>query len=231
MGRFWKAAAASLALNLAISGIAVAAPLRDIASFWARPYIETLAERQFVEGFPDGTFRPDAPITRAQFAAMALKAFDLPGGGERPDFRDVDRNYWAASAIAAVSKSGLVAGFPDGTFHPEENITRAQALVILSRVLGTNRPDAAATLQRYADAQEVPEWARSAIATAADAGILVNYPDSTVIEPNSLATRGAVAALFYQTLARSGQSLPPLEIGTLAPNAPANPEDRTSQPS
>lgn len=210
-----------LAFSLTVAGAIQAADFGDIQGYWAQPYVSTLADRQVIGGFPDGSFRPSAPITRAQFAAIAAKALNLNagsgGGGE--SFTDVPSKYWAAQAINAVSGSGLVTGFPDGSFRPEEKITRAQALVILSKSLREN-PANTNALGKYEDAQAVPDWARDSVSKAANAGIIVNFPNTGEIEPNRLATRGEVAALMYQTLSDLGQQdLPPLSIGMIGSNA------------
>lgn len=184
----------------------------DTRGHWAESYIAVLSERGTIGGFPDGTFKPDDGITRAQFAAIAVKALGLPDAGRPANFKDVSAKYWANKAISTVSDAGLVTGFPDGTFRPEDKITRAQALVILAKAL----PGAAGTsseLSRYGDGSEVPLWALPSVAKAAQAGIVVNHPDPQKIRPTSLATRAEVAALTYQTMANLGQKLPPLKIG------------------
>jgi hypothetical protein len=188
----------------------------DIRGYWAEQYVTALAERGIIGGFPDGTFKPNADITRAQFAAIAAKAFDLSPSNNTRNFTDVPPNYWASPAIGAVSNSGLVTGFPDGTFRPEDSITRAQALVILAKALGNKATANPTQLGRYSDRQAVPDWARESVSKAANAGIIVNFPDPSRIDPNNLATRGEVAALMYQTLVKLGErNLTPLAIGTL----------------
>jgi len=197
----------------------------DVRGYWAEEYVTTLADRNIIGGFPDGSFRPNADITRAQFAAIAVKAFNLSPSNNTRNFTDVRSNYWAAPAISAVSNSGLVTGFPDGTFRPEDRITRAQALVILAKALGNRATPNSNQLDRYSDRQAIPDWATESVSRAANARIIVNFPDSTRISPNNLATRGEVAALMYQTLFRLGNSnLTSLAIGTLDsstnPNTP-----------
>jgi polyhydroxyalkanoate synthesis regulator phasin len=184
----------------------------DAQGYWAQPYIEQLASRGVIGGFPNGTFGPDQPITRAQFAAIVAHALHLDTSASGSNFRDVPDNYWAAGAIAAASKGGLITGFPDGSFHPEDKITRAQALVILSKALqGAPLDDAA--LNKYSDAGSVPSWARNSITQAANANIIVSFPDAQKIRANDTATRGDVAALMYQTLVALGAELPPVSIG------------------
>lgn len=190
----------------------------DVQGYWGEPYIIELSQRGVIGGFPDGNFRPTAYITRAQFAAIAARALRLPASDSSRQFTDVAPTHWAASAIASASNAGLITGFPDGTFKPEENITRAQALVVLSKALRGVSANMSA-LNSYSDNNAVPGWAASSIATAATAHIIVNFPDPAQIRPNVLATRGDVAALMYQTLLTLGYDLPKIRIGVLASGA------------
>jgi hypothetical protein len=184
----------------------------DTRGHWAEQYVALLSRRGTIGGFPDGTFKPNDYITRAQFAAIASRALSLPPAGRHAEFKDVPQKYWAANAISQVSDAGLVTGFPDGTFRPEDKITRAQALVILAKALHSAGTDAAA-LGRYRDNTAVPAWARPSVVKAANAGIIVNHPDPAAIRPNDTATRAEIAALTYQTMARLGESLPQIRVG------------------
>lgn len=184
----------------------------DSRNHWAQQYIGLLLEKGTIGGFPDGTFKPDDGITRAQFAAIVVKALGLPPAGRNAEFKDLSDKHWAYKAISSAVEGGLVGGFPDGSFRPEDKLTRTQALVILAKALqgGSAAPR---LLDRYRDGQQVPAWAIPAVAKAAQAGILVNYPDSFAIRANDLATRAEVAALTYQTMANLGQSLPSISTG------------------
>lgn len=184
----------------------------DSKNHWAQQYIGLLIDKGTIGGFPDGTFKPDDGITRAQFAAIVVKALGLPAAGRNAEFKDLSDKHWAYKAISSAVEGGLVGGFPDGSFRPEDKITRTQALVILAKALpgGSAAPR---VLDRYRDGQQVPAWAVPSVAKAAQAGILVNYPDSFAIRANDLATRAEVAALTYQTMANLGQSLPAISTG------------------
>jgi len=184
----------------------------DTKGHWAQQYIAILQQRGTIGGFPDGTFKPDQGITRSQFAAIAVKALGLPSGGREVEFKDLPKTHWAYKAICSASDAGLVGGFPDGSFRPEDKLTRAQALVILAKALSKGGNDTA-VLDKYKDGNGVPAWAAPSVAKAASAGIVVNYPDPFSIRPTDLATRAEVAALTYQTMSNLGQKLPALRIG------------------
>ncbi|MCC7532145.1 MAG: S-layer homology domain-containing protein [Candidatus Melainabacteria bacterium] len=184
----------------------------DTRGHWAEQYIALLSKRGTIGGFPDGSFKPNDYITRAQFAAIASRALNLPPAGRAANFKDVPTKYWAASVISQVSDAGLVTGFPDGSFRPEDKITRAQALVILAKALNNPNADTSA-MTRFKDGNTVPTWALPSVAKAANARIIVSYPDPESIKPNELATRADVAALTYQTMASLGEKLPQIRVG------------------
>jgi hypothetical protein len=174
--------------------------------------VALLSKRGTIGGFPDGTFKPDAPITRAQFAAIAVRALNLPPAGRPANFKDVPAKYWGNTVISQVSDAGLVTGFPDGTFRPEDKITRAQALVILAKALQSGGGEAS-SLDPYSDGSTIPTWAKPSVIKAASAGIIVNHPDPSAIRPNDMATRAEIAALTYQTMSKLGESLPQIRVG------------------
>ncbi|MBI1270617.1 hypothetical protein GC174_09305 [bacterium] len=184
----------------------------DTRGHWAEKYIAILQQRGTIGGFPDGSFKPNNGITRAQFAAIAMKALGLPEAGRPAKFGDLSSKHWAYKAVSAVSEAGLVGGYPDGSFRPEDKITRAQAFVILSKALNKTDDDVK-VLDRYKDGNKVAAWAIPSVAKAANAGILVNYPDAYQIRPGDEATRAEVAALTYQTMSNLGKDLPRLTIG------------------
>lgn len=184
----------------------------DTRGHWAEQYIALLSKRGTIGGFPDGSFKPNDYITRAQFAAIASRALNLPPAGRPANFKDVPAKYWAANVISQVSEAGLVTGFPDGGFRPEDKITRAQALVILAKALHNPNADTAA-VDRFKDGGTVPTWALPSVAKAANAGIIVSHPDPESIKPNELATRADVAALTYQTMVNLGEKLPQIRVG------------------
>jgi hypothetical protein len=202
----------SQATSSAATSVVLAAP-GDTKGHWAESYVAQLVARNIIGGFPDGTFKPDANITRAQFAAIAMKALKISQATEPANFNDVPAGHWANKAIASVSKAGLVTGFPDGTFKPEDKITRTQALVILAKALPASVIGEPAILNSYQDGSSVPSWAAPSVARAAKSKIIVSFPDPSQIKPNLNATRADVAALTYQTLFNLGEKLPVIKVG------------------
>ena len=153
----------------------------------------------YISGFGDGTFRPTAPITRAQTAVMfyrLLRDQDLDG---TVSFRDMDGSEWYADAVYALFGLGILQGYADGSFHGGDNISRAAFTAIAARFAGD--ADASGTGIAFTD---VPEghWAHDTIARAAVYGWIGGYSDGT-FRPTAPITRAAVTAIIDRMLGRS----------------------------
>ena len=103
-------------------------------SYWANEAISTLSSAGIIGGYADGTFRPDAFITRAQFAAMAVRFSEVTGELPNP-FSDVPEEHWARDLIAYAAEIGWISGYADGTFRPDSYITRAAAMKLVNNML------------------------------------------------------------------------------------------------
>ena len=176
-------------------------------NYWAQEFIQKLATRDIIKGFPDGSFRPNESVTRAQFAAMLNKAFSQAQIRNNINFVDVPSKYWAATAIGQAYRTGFLAGYPGNIFQPEQNIPRVQVLVSLANGLQYSSGAATENIlqQFYNDAASIPDYARNSVAAATENRIVVNYPNVKFLNPNQTATRADVAAFIYQALNRSGQ--------------------------
>ncbi len=179
----------------------------DIQGNWAQPCIEQLAQRRIINGYPDGSFKPNAPVTRAEFAAMLTQAFpdaaEVRTGGK---FADVPTRYWASEAIRKAYQTGFIAGYPGGIFQPTQNIPRVQALVSLSSGLKyvPVQPSLETLNGAFTDVAGIPEYSRSAIAAATEKQLVVNYPNVRALNPNQLASRADVAAFLCQATETAG---------------------------
>ncbi|MBD1892033.1 S-layer homology domain-containing protein [Coleofasciculus sp. FACHB-SPT9] len=187
--------------------VAQAINFSDVSSsYWAASFIQELAQRDVIAGFPDGTFRPNDPVTRAQFAAMVRKAFNKNKIRNAVNFVDLSSTYWAYSAIREAYEMGFLSGYPGNVFRPTQNIPREQVLVSLANGLNyTASNPVSADLQVYNDASSISTYARSSIAAATEKSIVVNYPTLQTLNPTRNATRAEVAAFIYQALVSSGQ--------------------------
>ncbi|MBD2204273.1 DUF1565 domain-containing protein [Calothrix sp. FACHB-1219] len=172
--------------------------------YWAKGYIEALASQQIIAGFPDGAFKPNDPVTRAQFAAIITKAFTPPAKRPAIQFKDVNSNFWAFAAIQSAYQGQFVSGYPEGTFKPQQQIPRVQALVALASGLNLTT-DNQNILSFYTDAAQIPKYALNQIAAATARQLVINYPTVKQLNPNRDATRAEVAAFVYQALVNAGR--------------------------
>jgi len=195
------AAMLSLAMGLQISGLtAFAAMFQDLQGNWASNAIQDLSNQNIITGYPDGSFRPNGSITRAEFSAVMVKALGLNSAANGTQtFNDVPSNNWAYPAIETVRSAGLVSGYPGGLFAPSRNLTRAEAIAIMSNASRMPVPsDAIANqiLSGYRDSSAIPSWARNGVAAAIQSGIYASNPNSgNAINPTEPATRADVAAM------------------------------------
>lgn len=177
--------------------------------FWARPYITALSARRVVSGYAGDFFRPNQPITRAEFAALVQAAFDNKPVGGTTTYTDIPPNFWAIPAINSATRTGFLEGYPNNIFRPTQQIPRVQVLVALASGLGLKPPASPEqVLQSYQDADQIPNYAREQVAAAIAAGIVANYPDRNLLNPNRNASRAEVTAMLYQALVQAGQAEP-----------------------
>ena len=177
----------------------------DVTGHWAQAYIEALAGRNIITGFPDGTYRPGEPVTRAQFAAIVTKAFTPTAQRAATNFVDVGSTFWAYQAIQTAYRGGFLAGYPGRVFSPDQRIPRVQVLVALASGLGFSAGNSAA-LSVYQDATQIPAYATGPVAAATQRQLVVNYPTPSQLNPNREATRAEVAAFVYQALVNAGRA-------------------------
>jgi hypothetical protein len=208
-------AAWTTALGFATTTLGMAFPawakvtFPDIQGHWAQGCIEDLADAGIVQGYPDGRFKPNNWLTRAEFAALVRRAYPVADrtGSDRPFF-DVSNQYWGYEPIREAQQTEFLAGYPDGVFRPEEPLQRVQALVALSNGLGYSAQTLgiADLRQIYLDVDAIPDYALSAIAAATENRLVVNYPDLRVLNPQHSATRAEVAGFLCQARAGDGRT-------------------------
>ncbi|GIO14324.1 hypothetical protein J19TS2_38790 [Cohnella xylanilytica] len=190
--------------------VAKPSALVDIQGHWAAEEIRDLNERMIVQGADGGRFVPDAEVTRAELAAMLVRALGLPQGeAGQPSYGDVGESSWYRGAVAAAGRYGVMGGLRDGTFAPEREVTRQEAVVAFVRALKLANPDSLAgesgkkvSLSAYADGGKVEGWAREAFGIALEAGLVNGYGGELL--PDKPLTRAETAALLYRLLRIAG---------------------------
>ncbi|MBS7220216.1 MAG: S-layer homology domain-containing protein [Clostridiales bacterium] len=164
----------------------------DISGHWAETQIKEWANIGYISGYPDGTFLPDNSITRAEFLTLVNKIFKFENK-ININFIDVRPDYWAYSEIQKGISAGYVSGDKNGTFRPDDFITRQEAAVIINKLLDNteiteNKPN-------FKDAYDIDEWAKNSVDIVYEYGILSGFPNGTY-RPKKYMTRAeAVSAL------------------------------------
>jgi len=183
----------------AVSAEEAAAPaFSDIKGHWAEQIITDWAAHKVVNGYPDGTFKPDNFITRAEFAQVVKNLLALDKKADK-DFSDVAKDAWYYDAVMCVAKAGIMNGDGNGTFRPEDNITREEALLAYARiVIGVGEDELPADLSKFKDGDEVADWAKDRISALVREGIILGMPDGK-LHPKDNITRAELLAMLSQT--------------------------------
>lgn len=178
------------------------------ATFWAKPFVDKLSSRNIITGYKENgqeTYKPDQPVTRAEFAAMIDRAFQTDLTNSNRDFADVPNDFWAQKQIQNAVDKKFMKGYNANTFRPEQRIPRVQVIAALVSGLDKALKTPASrdkALDIYQDAEQIPGWAREQVAIATANSLIVNYPDRNSFRPNEEATRAEVAAMIHQALVK-----------------------------
>lgn len=195
-------------------------------NFWAACDIDKLAINDVVVGYPDGMFKPNRNISRAEFATMLVKGFNLDNCGMPREnlFKDVPTSNWANAAIAKAVDEDLLAGYPNGRFEPNHPVTRAEALTTIAKGMtcDIDQYKADEILSRYADGNTIPNWARIPVAKSLENGALKDSPNPNMIMPNKQATRAEIASMMQTVRVALGYDTNPKTANNICPACPVS---------
>lgn len=176
---------------------------------WAAPQIKLLSEKGVIVGYPDGTFKPDANVTRAEFAAMAIRALgqEHTKVAQPVHFTDIDETYWAYEDIQKAVYFDLISNSKaNELFRPEDSVSRAESLSVAVNALTTEQisPMKAKEVlsKKYADSNTIPEWFLIPAGKAEILGMIVVAPSDkkASLEADRPATRAEVTAILYNMM-------------------------------
>src|SRR5574344_1689530 len=178
--------------------------------YWAGCDINRLTTTNVIAGYPDRTFKPTLPVSRAEFASMMVKGFNLNIAGcdclkHKSMFKDVAKGHWANPVIAKAVEDGIMEGYPNNTFKPAHPVSRAEALAAMAHGINCEMDTCKAKeiLGQYCDGDKAPTWAEIPVAKALETGVLNNSPDPKTINPCKDASRADVASML-QTVRIAG---------------------------
>ncbi|WP_308722674.1 S-layer homology domain-containing protein [Paenibacillus polysaccharolyticus] len=182
----------------------------DVAKHWAKQAVSDMGSRMIIDGTGNGMFSPDRNITRAEFAAIIVRALGLKTENGATSFSDVQSTDWYSSAVNTAYAYHLIGGFEDGAFRPMDTITREQAMVILSKAMAITSlkgnlavQSTDVILRPYGDTATVSAWALSSVADTVEAGI-VSGRGGNELAPKDYITRAEVAKIIQGLLQKSG---------------------------
>lgn len=179
------------------------------AGFWAGCDINLLAENKVIAGYPDRTFKPNLPVSRAEIASMAVNGFNLRGCGcPKKTFKDVPADHWANQAINTAVSNGIMDGYPNNMFKPNQPVSRAEAMVALAKGIPCEMDNCKAEqiLSKFCDGNKVPAWAKIPVAKAIESGALKDVPNPNEIQACKDASRADVASMLEAVRCAMGYS-------------------------
>jgi len=190
-----------------IPPVQAAPELSDISDNWAFSQIFYLVDKGVVAGYADGTFRPNNPISRAEFITITNRAFGYVNTSSI-QYTDVKNIDWFYGEIAKAKAAGYIAGFSDGSMRPNSQISRQEVAAIMARVLNldTSGPEELS----FGDKDSIPDWSRNAIAAMVKNGYISGYPDGKFRATNAISRAEAAVIIglsIGKRVAVSGISL------------------------
>lgn len=168
--------------------------LYDAEGHWSSRYVNRLQRIGVLNGYQDGSFQPNKTITRAETAVLLAKALDISMHSENLFADDSAIPGWARESVNAVKEMGLFTGYEDGTFRPDQNISRAELMSSIGNLL----PHKESKLV-YKDSDDIPNWALNGTKKCSAYGI-VSGDDKGYIRSNDFITRAEAAAMLYQLM-------------------------------
>src|SRR5450830_1859425 len=182
----------------------------DISGHWAQVKIQSWIDKGLIKGYPDGTFKPDQDITRAEFMALVNRAFGYTAVAPIT-YTDVKAGSWYAPEVAKAQAAGYITGYPDGTMKPENPITREEVATIVARI--KNLTSDANAADKYTDASKIGSWSKGQVGAVTYAKIMQGYPDGS-FKPQGLMTRAEVVVASDNALQYTAPAAPPLTVVT-----------------
>ncbi|MHB8157535.1 MAG: S-layer homology domain-containing protein [Desulfocucumaceae bacterium] len=173
------------------------------SNHWAYGVISSLFGSGIVGGYPDGTFKPEKSVTRAEFVKMLTKAMGMPDVKPgNPSFSDVLPGDWCYGCIEAAVGAGLVKGDETGDFRPDSLITREEMAVVLIQAMKKESVALASSGEKtsFADDGSISGWARGFVVTAIREGLVSGYPEDNTFRPANNATRAEACAIIVRLL-------------------------------
>ncbi|MGF7047716.1 hypothetical protein J2T13_002221 [Paenibacillus sp. DS2015] len=167
----------------------------DIKGHWAESEISAWIDKGFIQGYEDGSFKPNNTITRAEFIALINRSFGFTESAT-VSYSDITSSNWAYAEIAKATKVGYISGYADGTIGARKLISRQEVAVIVERLVGLAQFEGAETF--FTDSSSIASWAKSSVDATVAKGIMQGYAEDNSFKPGKFITRAeAVVTLDH----------------------------------
>lgn len=187
--RLKKVLATTAAATIMATALPVVTYAADYDNHWAKEAITKWSEKEVLEGYEDGTFKPNNKVTRGELAAIIVRVFGLTDTSAAEKYTDVEATKWYASDIAKVSSAGIMNDYEDGTFKPNQEATREEAAYAIAKAYKVAAKETNVT---FKDQAQISDWAEAEIASLVAGGYLNGNPDGTFRPTASLTRAEAV---------------------------------------
>jgi hypothetical protein len=175
--------------NISASGL----DFVDVEEHWAKAEIENWTEKGIINGYKDGTFKPNDNITRAEFITLINKVINMQGE-EEISFEDINGGEWYYSELKKAIYGEYIGGYEDNTFRANDNITRQEVAVILQNLVQL-KSNEESELEKFTDTEDIPTWSRAALNLAVQKGYLTGYTDKSLKASNYITRAESVMVL------------------------------------
>jgi hypothetical protein len=189
--------------------------VKDYAGHWAEDTIQLWLDEDYITGYPDGSFNPEGKVTRSEFVTMVNSVFNYTEVSDTT-FTDVESDKWYYQEIQKAFKANYIAGTSETQFAPNENLTREQAAVIVSKIMKLDANPSGA--EKFTDSSKISLWAKNFVGAAAQTEIINGYNDSTFKPQNPISRAEAIMILNNSLNASQSDDLIIDKAGTVVEN-------------
>ncbi|MFC4403650.1 S-layer homology domain-containing protein [Gracilibacillus xinjiangensis] len=190
--------------------VQAASQLSDLEGNFAEDQIQTWIDKDLIKGYPDGSFKPNKLITRAEFMSLVNRAFGYTKESE-VSFKDVSKDAWYYKDISKALEAGYLHGYQDNTIKPQNAITRQEAAKIIAVITNLSEDEESADL--FKDSSSISAWSKGFVGGVLAENLMIGYPDGSFKPLNNI-TRAEVVVALNTALETYGVSKPSKPVGT-----------------
>lgn len=178
----------------------------DISGHWAETKVTKFQDKGLIKGYPDGTFKPNNSITRAEFITIVNKVYGFTSTASI-SYSDVQSSAWFYDEIAKAKAAGYISGYSDGTMKPNNTISRQEVAAILAKLKQFDSIGSDSSLDRFTDKAAIPGWSKGAIGAVVDNSLMTGYPDGS-FKPGKPITRAEAVVTLDNAFAAIIDGIP-----------------------